>query len=323
MKTACISGITGQDGSYLAELLLAQGYEVHGLVRRVALEDQRLRLGRLTDVADRVHLHAAGLENMASVFSAVREIQPQEFYHLAAQSYVPYSFDDAFTTLRTNIEGTHFVLEALRQCAPDCRVYFAGTSEMFGNAAVTPQNEDTPFQPRSPYGISKVAGYHLARNYREAYGMYVSCGLLFNHESPRRGYEFVSRKISAQVARIRAGTATDLALGNLDARRDWGYAKDFVDAMPRMLALDEPRDFVIATGQTHSVRDFCELAFARAGLDHRDYVRTDDALRRPAEVHDLCGDFSRARRELDWSPSCTFPELVAMMVDHDLALQQA
>jgi GDPmannose 4,6-dehydratase len=215
------------------------------------------------------------------------------------------------------------VLEALRQCAPDCRVYFAGTSEMFGNAAVTPQNEDTPFQPRSPYGISKVAGYHLARNYREAYGMYVSCGLLFNHESPRRGYEFVSRKISAQVARIRAGTATDLALGNLDARRDWGYAKDFVDAMPRMLALDEPRDFVIATGQTHSVRDFCELAFARAGLDHRDYVRTDDALRRPAEVHDLCGDFSRARRELDWSPSCTFPELVAMMVDHDLALQQA
>lgn len=319
MKRACITGITGQDGSYLAELLLERGYEVHGLVRRVALEDPAHRLSRLASVRDRIHFHAASLESFASLFKSIAEIQPDELYHLAAQSFVSNSFDDAFSTFRANIDGTHFVLESVRQAAPKCRVYFAGSSEMFGHVAEVPQTEKTPFHPRSPYGISKVTGFDLARNYRESYGMYVSSGILFNHESPRRGFEFVTRKITSHVARIKHGMAKELPLGNLDAKRDWGYARDYVDAMQRMLQQEQPDDFVIATGETHSVREFCELAFERVGLDYRDFVRVDPQFFRPAEVHLLLGDASKAQQQLDWRPTTGFEELVHMMVDHDLA----
>lgn len=318
MPRALITGITGQDGSYLAEELLERGYEVHGLVRRVALEDSRHRLARLHGCLDRLTLHAASLESFASLYKAIETVAPDELYHLAAQSFVSYSFEDAFSTFQTNIDGTHFVLEAVRQTHPQCRVYFAGSSEMFGNAAESPQSETTRFSPRSPYGISKVTGYELARNYREAYGMFVSSGILFNHESPRRGFEFVTRKISSHVAGIVHGRTKELRLGNLDAQRDWGFAGDYVQAMWLMLQQSEPRDYVVATGETHTVREFCQLAFARANLNWEDYVTTDPNFYRPAEVHTLLGDARKAREELGWAPRVTFQELVDMMVDHDL-----
>ena len=320
MKRALISGITGQDGSYLAELLLDEGYEVHGLVRRVALEDPSHRLSRLSGVFDRVTLHAASMESFPSLYTAVSQIQPDELYHLAAQSFVSYSFEDAFSTFRANIDGTHFILESVRQCAPRCKVYYAGSSEMFGNPPQTPQSESTPFCPRSPYGVSKVTGFHLARNYREAYGLYVSSGILFNHESPRRGYEFVTRKVSSYVARIKRGLADKLPLGNLEARRDWGYAKDYVRAIYLMLQQDAPEDLVIATGRTHSVRDLCKLAFEIAGLNYLDHVVSQPQFFRPADVQLLQGDATRARAALGWAPSCTFELLIEMMVEHDLAV---
>jgi GDPmannose 4,6-dehydratase len=320
MKRALITGITGQDGSYLAELLLDEGYEVHGLVRRVALEDPAHRLSRLTHILDRIHLHSASLESFASLYTTVSQIQPDELYHLAAQSFVSYSFEDAFSTFRANIDGTHFILESVRQCAPRCKVYCAASSEMFGNPMESPQSERTPFFPRSPYGISKVTGFHLARNYREAYGMFVNSGILFNHESPRRGFEFVTRKVTSHVARIKLGLAKELPLGNLEARRDWGYAKDFVRAIYRMLQREQPGDYVIATGQTHSVRDLCKLAFECVGIDYRDYVVSRPEFYRPAEVNDLQGDASKARAELGWSPTCDFRQLVEMMVKHDMEI---
>jgi GDPmannose 4,6-dehydratase len=317
-KRALITGITGQDGSYLAELLVARGYEVHGTVRRVALEDPAHRLARLGSVRDRVTLHAASIESVASVFKIVSEIQPDECYHLAAQSFVSYSFDDEFSTFNTNINGTHFVLGALRQFAPRCRVYFAGSSEMFGKAAEVPQTEKTSFHPRSSYGISKVAGYELTRNYREASRAFAVSGILFNHESPRRGYEFVTRKITSGIARIVAGETDRVALGNLEARRDWGHAREYVEAMWLMLQQDQPDDYVIATGRTHSVREFCEAAFAEANLDYRDYVVQDERFFRPAEVDLLMGDASKAKRILGWEPKTTFSELVREMVTSDL-----
>ena len=320
MKRALITGITGQDGSYLAELLLAKGYEVHGLVRRVALEDARHRLSRILHIRDRLHLHAASLESFPSLYNAVNQIQPDELYHLAAQSFVSYSFDDAFSTFRTNIDGTHYVLESVKQAAPKCKVYFAGSSEMFGNAPETPQNEETKFSPRSPYGISKVTGYDLSRNYREAYGLFVCSGILFNHESPRRGFEFVTRKITSHVARIKKGLIDKLPLGNLDASRDWGFAGDYVVAMWQMLQQPQPGDFVVATGESHSVREFCEIAFRCAGLDWQKHVVVDPDFYRPAEIHQLIGDASRARRELGWSSTKSFEELVRSMVEHDLQL---
>lgn len=320
MKRACITGITGQDGSYLAELLLEQGYEVHGLVRRVALEDPANRMSRLTGVLDKVNLHAASLESLPSLYSAIAKIQPDELYHLAAQSFVSYSFDDSFSTFRTNIDGTHFVLESVKQCAPHCKVYFAGSSEMFGHVAETPQTEKTPFHPRSPYGISKVTGFDLARNYREAYGLFVSSGILFNHESPRRGFEFVTRKITSHVARIKLGLIKELPLGNLDAKRDWGFAGDYVQAMYLMLQQETADDFVVATGETHSVREFCDLAFQQVGLDYKDHVVVRPEFYRPAEVNLLLGDASKAQQKLGWSPDCRFEELVATMVEHDLAV---
>ena len=320
LKRACITGITGQDGSYLAELLLEQGYEVHGLVRRVALEDPAHRLSRLNPILNKVKLHAASLESFPSLYTVISEIQPNELYHLAAQSFVSYSFDDAFSTFRANIDGTHYVFECVRQCAPQCKVYFAGSSEMFGHVVETPQTEKTPFYPRSPYGISKVTGFDLARNYRESYGMFMCSGILFNHESPRRGYEFVTRKITSHVAKIKRGLARELPLGNLDAKRDWGYAKDYVHAMHLMLQQDTPDDYVVATGETHSVREFCQLAFQQAGLNYEEYVRVRPEFFRPAEVHLLQGNAAKAKEMLGWSPQCRFEELVKMMVDYDLSI---
>ena len=316
-KRALITGITGQDGSYLSELLLSRGYEVHGIVRRVALEDPENRLGRLSQVRSRLKLHAASLESFASMHHVVHEMQPEECYHLAAQSFVSYSFDDEFSTLNTNINGTHYLLACLKALAPSCRFYFAGSSEMFGQAEEEPQNEHTRFHPRSSYGISKVAGFHLTRNYREAFGMHASNGILFNHESPRRGFEFVSRKITAGVARILAGTSKELCLGNLDAKRDWGHAREYVEAMWLMLQQPAPDDYVVASGECHSVREFVELAFSHAGLDYRQYVKTDPALYRPAEVNLLKGDASKAAQTFGWKHRVGFRDLVEEMVEAD------
>jgi len=314
---ALITGITGQDGSYLAELLVSKGYEVHGIVRRVALEDPEHRLSRLAPILDRITLHAASMESYASIHLVVAKVTPDECYHLAAQSFVSYSFDDEFSTLNANINGTHYLLAALKNLAPDCRMYFAGSSEMFGKAEEVPQRESTPFHPRSTYGISKVAGFELTRNYREAYGMHASSGILFNHESPRRGYEFVTRKITAGVARILASRTDRLPLGNLEAKRDWGHAREYVEAMWRMLQQPSPDDYVVATGETHSVREFAELAFACVGLDYQKYVDIDPSLYRPAEVNLLLGDATRARQRLGWHHQVSLPELVAEMVDAD------
>jgi GDPmannose 4,6-dehydratase len=319
-KTALITGITGQDGSYLAEHLLDLGYEVHGLVRRVALEQPGQRLGRLTSSLDRIHLHPASLESYASVFHVFTRQQFDECYHLGAQSFVGESFADGFSTMSTNIDGTHYVLAALREVQPKCRFYFAGSSEMFGKVHETPQRESTPFHPRSPYGVSKVAGFYLSLNYREAYNIPCSNGILFNHESPRRGYEFVTRKITDGVARIKLGLASELLLGNLEAKRDWGHARDFVRAMHLMLQQPEADDYVVATGETHSVREFCELAFGEVNLDYRDYVRKNEAVYRPAEVDLLIGDYSKARRVLGWEPTVNFAGLVKEMVRSDMEL---
>lgn len=319
-RKALITGITGQDGSYLAELLLSLGYEVHGLVRRVALEDPGRRFNRIKHLLDRLTLHTASLESYPSIFHIFSRHEFDECYHLAAQSFVAESFADGFSTMNTNINGTHYVLAALRELQPDCRFYFAGSSEMFGKVREVPQREITPFHPRSPYGISKVAGFDLTRNYREAYGMFCVSGMLFNHESPRRGFEFVTRKITSGVARIHKGFASELRIGNLEARRDWGHAKDYVRAMHLMLQQDEPDDVVVASGESHSVREFCELAFAEVGLDYRDYVVQDETFYRPAEVESLIGDSSRARAELGWEPEYSFSELVKEMVRRDLMM---
>ena len=318
MKRALITGITGQDGSYLSELLLQKGYEVHGIVRRVALEDPTHRLWRLRHLLDRIILHPASLESYASIFSVVEKVRPDECYHLAAQSFVTYSFEDAFSTINININGTLFVLSAIKEKAPNCKVYFAASSEMFGKVRETPQNENTSFHPRSPYGISKVAGFDLTRNYRESYGLFACSGILFNHESPRRGFEFVTRKITSSVARIKAGLENKLRLGNLEARRDWGYAEDYVKAMWLMLQLDEPDDFVIATGETHSVKEFAELAFRLAGLDLQEFLVVDESFYRPADVHLLIGDCSKGKKILGWEPDVKFEELVRLMVNADL-----
>src|SRR6267378_1207867 len=319
-KRALITGITGQDGSYLTELLLEKGYSVHGIVRRVALEDPEHRLSRLHSSLSAIALHAASLESYASIHQVVAKVQPDECYHLAAQSFVSYSFDDEFSTLNTNINGTHYLLAAVKNLAPQCRFYFAGSSEMFGKAEEAPQNERTRFHPRSTYGISKVAGFDLTRNYREAYQMHASSGIFFNHESPRRGFEFVTRKITSGVARIHKGLASELRVGNLAAQRDWGHAKDYVRAMHLMVQRDEPEDLVVASGESHSVREFCELAFAEVGLDYRDYVIQDEKFYRPAEVEHLIGDSSKAREALGWEPQYTFKELVKEMVHRDLEL---
>ncbi len=323
MKKALITGITGQDGSYLAEFLLSKGYQVHGVVRRVALEDPDHRLWRLKHLLEKITLHAGSLESYASLFDIVERIKPDECYHLAAQSFVSYSFEDSFSTINTNINGTHYMLSAIKERAPHCKFYFAGSSEMFGLVKETPQKETTPFHPRSPYGISKVAGLYLTLNYREAYNLFACCGILFNHESPRRGFEFVTRKITDGVAKIKLGLQKELRLGNLDAQRDWGFAGDYVKAMWLILQQDRPDDFVIATNETHSVKKFVEIAFNHAGLKWQDYVVVDKSFYRPAEVQLLKGDYSKAKATLKWEPSVHFEDLVRMMVESDLKRLQS
>jgi len=320
MKKALITGITGQDGSYLAEHLLENGYEVHGLVRRVALEEPDVRLARIAHIKKDIVLHAGSLESYPSLFHILSRCKIDECYHLAAQSFVAESFEDGFSTMNTNSNGTHYLLAALYQLQPECRFYFAGSSEMFGKVRETPQRESTPFHPRSPYGISKVAGYYLSINYREAYGMFCTNGILFNHESPRRGSEFVTRKITRSVARIKLVLASELRLGNLEAKRDWGHAADYVRAMHLMLQQPEAGDYVVATGETHSVREFCDLAFSEVGLDYRKFVVEDPQFYRPAEVELLVGDASHAFEAFGWKPTYTFPQLVSEMVANDLAL---
>lgn len=318
MKKALITGITGQDGSYLAEFLLEKGYEVHGIVRRVAIEHPQARMWRIRHLLDRIKIHSASMESYASVFEIVSKVKPDECYHLAAQSYVSYSFEDEFSTINTNLNGTHYILSAIKRQAPGCKFYFAASSEMFGNAKESPQDEDTPFHPRSPYGISKLAGFELTRNYREAYGLFALSGILFNHESPRRGAEFVTRKITSSAAKIKLGLEKEIRLGNLDAKRDWGHSRDYVRAMWLMLQQDEPEDFVIATGESHSVRNFLETAFSCVDLDYNDYLVINEELYRPSEVNVLQGDASKARRKLGWRPTISFEDLIKEMVESDL-----
>ena len=317
-KKALITGINGQDGSYLAELLLSKGYEVHGTVRRVAFEDPGHRLERLRHLRDKIQLHAADVESFASIYDVVDKVKPGECYHLAAQSYVSYSFDNEFATINTNINGTHYILSALKRMSPDCRFYFAASSEMFGKAKKSPQNENTPFNPRSPYGISKVAGYYLTKNYREVHGIWSSSGILFNHESPRRGYEFVTRKITSHAAKIKLGLESEIRLGNIDAQRDWGHAADYVNAMWLMLQQDEPDDYVIATGRSHSVAEFLDLAFSHLELDYRKYLVVDPSLYRPAEEVVLKGDAAKATEKLNWRSTIRLKQIVTEMVEHDL-----
>jgi GDPmannose 4,6-dehydratase len=314
MPKALITGVTGQDGSYLAELLLAKGYEVVGVVRRTSHHSYE----RIEHLLDRIEVVAADLLDQHSLTVVLQDSRPDEVYNLAAQSYVPTSWTQPVLTGEFTALGVTRILEAIRLVHPTARFYQASSSEMFGKVTSTPQREDTSFYPRSPYGVAKVYGHWITVNYRESYGLYAVSGILFNHESPRRGIEFVTRKVTDAVARIKLGLAQELRLGNLEARRDWGFAGDYVDAMWRMLQQDQPQDYVIGSGETHSVRELVDLAFAHVGLDYRKYVVTDPKFYRPAEVDLLLADPSKARRELGWTPKVAFAELVAMMVDADL-----
>ncbi|MEX2156333.1 MAG: GDP-mannose 4,6-dehydratase [Gemmatimonadales bacterium] len=316
-KTAVITGVTGQDGSYLAELLLAKGYEVIGVVRRTS-HDSYERIGHLID---RLHVVAADLLDQHSLTTVIRDAKPDEVYNLAAQSFVPTSWNQPVLTGEFTALGVTRLLEAIRLAHPQARFYQASSSEMFGKAVETPQRETTPFYPRSPYGVAKVYGHWITVNYRESYGLYAVSGILFNHESPRRGLEFVTRKVTDAVARIKHGKASELRLGNLEAGRDWGFAGDYVEAMWRMLQQPEPQDYVVGTGASHTVRDLCAVAFAHAGLDWQEYVKVDPRFVRPAEVDILLADAGRARRELGWAPKVSFEELVKLMVDADLERQ--
>jgi GDPmannose 4,6-dehydratase len=313
-RRALVTGITGQDGSYLAEFLLGQGYEVVGVTRRTSSH----RHERIAHLEGQVRLASADLLDQSSLASVLAEARPHEVYNLAAQSFVPTSWSQPVLTAEFTAVGVTRLLEAIRSVDPQIRFYQASSSEMFGKAREVPQREETPFHPRSPYGVAKCYGHWITVNYRESYGLYACSGILFNHESPRRGLEFVTRKVSDGVARIALGLAEELPLGNLDARRDWGFAGDYVDAMWRMLQQPEPDDYVVATGETHSVRELVEVAFAHVGLDWQRHVRTDPKMVRPAEVDLLLGDPTKARERLGWKPRVSFRELVAMMVDADL-----
>ena len=315
-KRALITGITGQDGSYLAEFLLDRDYEVIGMVRR----SSTVNFERIAHIQDRIRFVPGDLLDEVSMIEILRTYRPAEVYNLAAQSFVQTSFGQPVLTGETTALGVTRLLDAVRLVDPEIRFYQASSSEMFGKVKEVPQTETTPFHPRSPYGVAKVYGHWITVNYRESYGLHATSGILFNHESPRRGMEFVTRKISHTVAQIKTGRANELRLGNLDAKRDWGFAGDYVDAMWRMLQQDHPEDYVICTGVTHSVREFCELAFDHVGLDWQDHVVVDDAFMRPAEVDLLVGDASKAERDLGWRPETSFPDLVRIMVDADVAL---
>jgi GDPmannose 4,6-dehydratase len=313
-KRALITGITGQDGSYLAELLLDKGYEVHGMVRRASTEN----FERIEHLTDRMTLIQADLLDQSSLVEALEEAEPDEVYNLGAQSFVPTSWRQPVLTAEFTAVGVTRLLEAIRRVNPDIRFYQASSSEMFGKVREVPQSETTPFYPRSPYGVAKAYGHFITVNYRESYGLFAVSGILFNHESPRRGLEFVTRKVSDGVARIKLGLADELRLGNLEAKRDWGFAGDYVEAMWLMLQVDEADDYVIATGEEHSVQEFVDIAFAHAGLDPAQHVRTDPEFLRPAEVDHLVGDASKARAHLGWEPRVSFRELTELMVDADL-----
>jgi GDPmannose 4,6-dehydratase len=315
-RRALITGITGQDGSYLAELLLSKGYEVIGMVRR----SSTVNFERIAHLQDRIEFAPGDLLDEGSMINMLREHRPDEFYNLAAQSFVQTSWGQPVLTGETTALGVTRALDAIRTVDPGIRFYQASSSEMFGKVLEVPQNEDTPFYPRSPYGVAKVYGHWITVNYRESYDLHASSGILFNHESPRRGLEFVTRKISHTVAQIKLGKADELRLGNLDAQRDWGYAGDYVEAMWLMLQQEQPGDFVVSTNETHSVREFCEIAFSHVGLDWEQHVTVDERFMRPAEVDLLIGDSAKARSVLGWKPKVSFPELVTMMVDADLAL---
>ena len=315
-RRALITGITGQDGSYLAELLLDKGYEVHGMVRRASTETFQ----RLEPVRDRLQLHTGDLLDQRSLGDVLRASEPDEVYNLAAMSFVAASWNQPVLTAEFTGVGVTRMLEAVREVVPTARLYQASSSEMFGKVREVPQTESTPFYPRSPYGVAKAYGHHITVNYRESYGLYACCGILFNHESPRRTLEFVTRKVTHGAAAIKLGLADQLLLGNLDAERDWGYAKEYVEAMWLMLQQPEPDDYVIATGRSSSVRDLVRIAFDHVGLDPDPYVRTDPRFMRPAEVDHLVGDYSKARERLGWEPQTGFPELVRLMVDADLEL---
>ena len=318
IKKALITGITGQDGSYLTEFLLKKKYKVYGIVRRVALEDETHRLWRIKHLLKKIELKSASLESYASLVKIIQKIKPDEIYHLGAQSYVSYSFEDEFSTLNTNINGTHFILSAIKDFSSKTKFYFAGSSEMFGKVQRKIQDENTRFYPRSAYGISKVAGFELTRNYRDAYNLFACTGILFNHESPRRGFEFVTRKISSSVAKIKYGKQKYLYLGNINAKRDWGHAKDYVKAMWLMLQQKKPSDFVIGTGTMNSVKDFLKIAFSMVGLNYKKYLKIDKSLLRPSEVETLRANYNKAKRILKWKPTVNFKKLVKEMVVEDL-----
>jgi len=318
-RIALITGITGQDGSYLAELLLAKGYDVHGIVRRSSLE----RTERIAHIIEKVNVHQGDLLDQFSLAAIIGEVKPDEVYNLAAQSFVPTSWSQPVLTGEFTGLGVTKMLEAIRHTCPTARFYQASSSEMFGKVRESPQNELTPFYPRSPYGVAKVYGHYITVNYRESFGLFAVSGILQNHESPRRGMEFVTRKVTNGAARIKLGLIDSLRMGNLEARRDWGFAGDYVEAMWLMLQQDKPDDFVIATGETHTVAEMCEIAFSRLGLDYRKHIVTDPALLRPAEVDLLVGDASKAKRLLGWEPKVRFRELIEMMADADLKMLEA
>jgi GDPmannose 4,6-dehydratase len=318
MKTALITGVTGQDGSYLADLLLEKGYRVIGMVRRTST----INFDRISHIQDKIELAQGDLLDQVSLVDIMKEYRPDEIYNLAAQSFVPTSWRQPVLTGEFTALGVTRMLDAMRMVVPEARFYQASSSEMFGKVREVPQNERTPFYPRSPYGVAKVYGHWITVNYRESYGLFACSGILFNHESPRRGLEFVTRKVTHGAARIKLGLDQRLPMGNLEAQRDWGYAGDYVRAMWLMLQQDEPEDFVVSTGKTHSVRELLEVAFGHLGLDASDYVQVDERFIRPADVDQLVGDAAKAREKLGWEPTVTFEELIKMMVDHDVALLQ-
>jgi len=320
LKKALITGISGQDGSFLAELLLSKGYEVHGIVRREALEDSKIRLRNINSIIDKVYLHVGSIENHLSVYKVIAQVIPCQCYHLASSSFVSYNFEDEASVLENNFLATHALMASIKELAPSCRVYFAGSSEMFGDARSSPQNEQTPFNPRSVYGISKLAAFHLARNYREHHQLFVSAGILYNHESIRRGYQFVTRKITHTVAKIHLGLADCIELGNIKAQRDWGYAPDYVEAMYLMLQHEKPKDYVIATGVLHTVEDFHKKAFDVVGYDYGKYLKISEAYLRPGEVVPLCGDASKAKSDLGWNSTKSLSDIVEEMVLNDIDL---
>lgn len=320
MKKALITGINGQDGSYLAELLLAKGYEVHGIVRREAMEDAQHRLINITHIIDKIYLHVGSVDNNLSLYRITQKVKPDECYHFAASSFISYNFDDEISVISNNFISTHYLLACIKELAPECKFYFAGSSEMFGEPDGYPQNENTLFRPRSIYGISKVSSYHLVSNYRKHHKIFACTGILYNHESPRRGFQFVTRKITSTVAKIYLGMNDMLKLGNIAAVRDWGYAPEYVDAIWRILKHKVPDDYVISSGVLHSVEELLDIAFSVVSLNYKDYVRIDEQYYRPPEQVPLVGDSTKARKILGWQPQKKFEDIVKEMVLSDIEI---